>query len=56
MESGRISGMPSIRRFLPVLALLLLPVLFPASAAAEPVWEITPFLGYHIGGGFEDNT
>jgi opacity protein-like surface antigen len=56
MKSGRIYCMPTIRLLLPVLAILLSPVLLPEGAAAEPVWEITPFLGYHIGGGFEDNT
>jgi opacity protein-like surface antigen len=44
-------------RLLLVAAVLLLPsVLFPGEAGAEGGLEITPFVGYTIGGSFEDNT
>jgi opacity protein-like surface antigen len=47
---------PPVRRFLPACAFLLLSALLPVEAEAERGWEITPYIGYHVGGGFEDNT
>jgi len=44
----------SLEHLLMAFALLL--VLIPATARAERGVEITPFAGYAMGGGFEDNT
>lgn len=50
---------PGVRLFcIPVLAVafLLSSILLPAEAGAGRGWEITPYVGYAIGGGFEDNS
>jgi len=44
------------RRAFPSFAFAAFFLLIPAAASAERGLEITPFAGYAIGGGFEDNT
>ncbi len=56
MKPPRYKGVPPIRFFPPACAFLLLSVLLPVKAGAEGGWEITPYIGYHAGGSFEDNT
>ena len=56
METVPAPGSYPIRIFLAVAAFLLSSVLFPGKAGAGRELEITPYAGYAIGGGFEDNT
>jgi hypothetical protein len=49
-------GVLKFRILLLVSALLLSSVLLPVEAKAERGLEITPFLGYSVGGSFDDNT
>jgi len=48
-------AMPRFRLPLVAAALLLSSVLFPGEAGAEWGLEITPYVGYAIGGSFTDN-
>jgi hypothetical protein len=54
--AGIVRGGRQCRRAIPPFAFAAIFLLIPATARAERSLEITPFAGYAIGGGFEDNT
>ena len=56
MEPAPAPGVLPLRILLLAAAFLLSSVLYPGEAGAEWGLEITPYAGYTIGGGFEDNT
>lgn len=56
MRPPRLHGVTAGRLLLAAIAFLLAPGPCPAHAGEASGWEITPFAGVHLGGGFEDNT